>query len=210
MCLTRCCIETKRQKFSFVCKGQLFTAGKREDFVAKMSQRFAPGQAPVQSRYQPPPPAPGMRPYPPPGASFPVSFPRIIQHLPFQLSMYNLIRNSRAGFPCIRTLLNLFPARRTWPGYREFLEYPAYRDHRYCSAPPNSRAFRAAFAVLEPEVAVLDPAEAARGQMNPAVWVAVVAKVILRRPKRKRSWPKRYCRRRCGIWCPNRKRTWIC
>ncbi|KAH8367002.1 hypothetical protein KR084_010244 [Drosophila pseudotakahashii] len=36
-----------------------------------MSQRFAPGQAPVQSRYQPPPPAPGMRPYPPPGATFP-------------------------------------------------------------------------------------------------------------------------------------------
>ncbi|KAH8319211.1 hypothetical protein KR074_002404 [Drosophila pseudoananassae] len=36
-----------------------------------MSQRFAPGQAPVQSRYQPPPQAPGMRPYPPPGATFP-------------------------------------------------------------------------------------------------------------------------------------------
>ncbi|XP_034102084.1 brahma-associated protein of 60 kDa [Drosophila sulfurigaster albostrigata] len=37
-----------------------------------MSQRFAPGQAPVQSRYQPPPQAPGMRPYPPgTGATFP-------------------------------------------------------------------------------------------------------------------------------------------
>ncbi|KAH8265134.1 hypothetical protein KR044_001564 [Drosophila immigrans] len=37
-----------------------------------MSQRFAPGQAPVQSRYQPPPQAPGMRPYPPgSGAAFP-------------------------------------------------------------------------------------------------------------------------------------------
>ncbi|KAH8415337.1 hypothetical protein KR222_004668 [Zaprionus bogoriensis] len=37
-----------------------------------MSQRFAPGQAPVQTRYQPPPQAPGMRPYPPgTGTSFP-------------------------------------------------------------------------------------------------------------------------------------------
>lgn len=43
-----------------------------------MSQRFAPGQAPVQTRYQPPPQAPGMRPYPPgTGTTFPVSIVEI-------------------------------------------------------------------------------------------------------------------------------------